>query len=104
MVDEEGNSRGYGFVHFDKDKSATDAIHDMNGLQELVVSHFIRRNVRLAAIIANFTNLYIKQVLPNIDVKTIEKLFSKYGGITSAVTRQDRRGRVFAFCNFTSQD
>ncbi|CAD2216517.1 polyadenylate-binding protein [Angomonas deanei] len=112
MSDEEGNSRGYGFVHFKDEKSAKDAIENMNGKpdhanaekQALYVANFIRRNARLAALVANFTNVYIKQVIPSVDKDLIEKFFSKFGGITSSATCKDKNGRVFAFCNFEKHD
>ncbi|KAH9601568.1 Polyadenylate-binding protein/Hyperplastic disc protein [Trypanosoma melophagium] len=112
MEDEGGKSRGYGFVHFKEDDAAKDAITKMNGDKEnadeakagLYVANFIRRNARLAALVANFTNVYIKQVLPTVDKDIIEKFFSKFGGITSSATCKDKNGRVFAFCNFEKHD
>lgn len=114
MADEHGHSRRYGFVHFKSEDAASEAIKNLNkgGRSEdgkpdpaaLYVAHFIRRNARIAALLANFTNVYIKQVLPTIDKETIEKFFAKFGGITSAITKTDAKGRVFAFCNFASHD
>ncbi|KEG07499.1 polyadenylate-binding protein 1, partial [Trypanosoma grayi] len=112
MEDEGGKSRGYGFVHFKDDDAAKNAIEKMNGAKDyadaekagLYVANFIRRNARLAALVANFTNVYIKQVLPTVDKEIIEKFFSKFGGITSAATCKDKNGRVFAFCNFEKHD
>ncbi|KPA86638.1 putative polyadenylate-binding protein 1 [Leptomonas pyrrhocoris] len=112
MEDEEGKSRGYGFVHFKEETSATDAIVKMNGSTDhaneekkaLYVANFIRRNARLAALVANFTNVYIKQVLPSVNKDVIEKFFAKFGGITSAAACKDKSGRVFAFCNFEKHD
>eukprot|EP00758_Cryptobia_borreli_P002079 Tbor_TRINITY_DN2766_c0_g1::TRINITY_DN2766_c0_g1_i1::g.15180::m.15180/K13126/PABPC; polyadenylate-binding protein len=111
MSNADGSSRGYGFVHFKEDSQASNAITAMNGAKErsaedeaLYVAQFIRRNNRIAALMANFTNVYIKQVLPNVDKDVIEKFFSKFGGITSACAKQDAKGRTFAFCNFSSHD
>ncbi|RHW70177.1 Polyadenylate-binding protein 1 (Poly(A)-binding protein 1) (PABP 1) [Trypanosoma brucei equiperdum] len=112
MDDESGKSRGYGFVHFKDDDAAKAAIEKMNGDKEhadadkaaLYVANFIRRNARLAALVANFTNVYIKQLLPTVDKDVIEKFFSKFGGITSAAICKDKNGRAFAFCNFEKHD
>ncbi|KAG5466553.1 hypothetical protein LSCM4_01705 [Leishmania orientalis] len=112
MQDEKGKSRGYGFVHFKDEASAKDAIVKMNGVPDhasedkkaLYVANFIRRNARLAALVANFTNVYIKQVLPTVNKEVIEKFFAKFGGITSAAACKDKSGRVFAFCNFEKHD
>lgn len=68
------------------------------------MANFIRRNARLAALVANFTNIYIKQVLPTVNKEVIEKFFAKFGGITSAAACKDKSGRVFAFCNFEKHD
>ncbi len=109
MSDETGKSRGYGFVHFKEDSSASTAIEQMNGQKTseelaMYVAHFIRRNARIAALLANFTNVYIKQVLPTVDKDAIDAFFAKFGGITSSVARKDSKGRVFAFCNFATHD
>lgn len=112
MADAEGHSRGYGFVHFKSEDDAKSAIDKMNGTPDyaneekaaLYVANFIKRNARLAALVANFTNVYIKQVIPTLEKETIERFFSKFGGITSAATCKDKNGRVFAFCNFESHD
>lgn len=111
MSDEEGKSRGYGFVHFKEDTSASNAIEQLNGVKEgsseshaLYLAHFIRRNARIAALLANFTNIYIKQVLPTVDKELIENFFAKFGGIQSTAAKKDAKGRVFAFCNFASHD
>ncbi|RNF03242.1 putative polyadenylate-binding protein 1 [Trypanosoma rangeli] len=113
MEDEGGKSRGYGFVHFKEDQAAKEAIDKMNGEKDhadetkdmgLCVANFIRRNARLATLVANFTNVYIKQVLPTVDKEVIERFFSKFGGITSSATCKDKNGRVFAFCNFEKHE
>lgn len=112
MSDSEGKSRGYGFVHFKDESDAKKAIEKMNGnskhaneeKEALYVANFVRRNIRIAALIANFTNVYIKQVLPNVDKETIERFFAKFGGITSSAVCKDKNGRLFAFCNFEKHD
>eukprot|EP00796_Vickermania_ingenoplastis_P006179 gene6179-4457_t len=112
MSDADGKSRGYGFVHFKSEEDAKTAIEKMNGAADyaneekkaLYVANFIRRNARLAALVANFTNVYIKQVLPTVEKETIEKFFAKFGGITSAAACKDKNGRVFGFCNFEKHE
>ena len=111
-----GKSRHYGFVHFADSEQASKALAELNGkkldakaeedeeLKALYVANFIKRNARIAALVANFTNVYIKQVLPTVTKDDVEKFFSKFGGIASAVTKTDKRGRVFAFCDFKSHD
>jgi polyadenylate-binding protein len=113
---ETGKSRNYGFVHFQEENGASKALTTLNGkkvdgtaedgeeLKALYVANFIKRNARIAALVANFTNVYIKQVLPNVTQADVERFFAKFGGIASAVTKTDKRGRVFAFCDFKSHD
>ena len=117
MCDHEGKQLNYGFVHFQNERAAQDAVKIMNGSNSesntngendlkaaLYVAHFIRRNSRLNTLLENFTNVYIKQILPEIDCATIEKFFRSFGNITSSITKQDSKGRTFAFCNFESHD
>ena len=111
-----GKSRNYGFVQFTDADQASKALSAMNGKtldaaveegeerKALYVANFIKRNARIAALVANFTNVYIKQVLPNVTKADVEKFFSKFGNISSAVTKTDKRGRVFAFCDFKTHD
>ena len=110
-TNDDGTSRRYGFVHFKEDDNASAAIEKMNGNKEsaaeesaLYVAQFIRRNLRIAALMRNFTNIYIKQVFPNVDKDAIESFFSRFGGITSICVKADKKGRVFAFCNFAQHD
>lgn len=106
IADGEGKCRGYGFVHFKDENSASQALAKMNGKQvegwsnPLYVANFIRRNARIAFLVQNFTNIYIKHLLPTASKDEIEKFFSKFGNVTSAVAKQDSKGRLFAFCNF----
>jgi polyadenylate-binding protein len=110
ITDADGKCRGYGFVQFRDDGVASTALTQMNGRKldgwdnPLYVATFIRRNARIAMLAQKFTNVYIKHVLPNIDRADIEKFFSKFGGITSAIAKKDAKGRVFAFCNFAVHD
>ncbi|EEB09242.1 mRNA export shuttling protein [Schizosaccharomyces japonicus yFS275] len=112
-VDELGNSKGYGFVHFDSVDSANAAIEHVNGMllndKKVYVGHHISRRDRQSkfeALKANFTNVYVK----NLDLDTTEeeftKLFEKYGKITSLSLAKDNAGkfRGFAFVNFATHD
>jgi len=110
ITDSDGKSRGYGFVHFKDETAAGQAIQAMNGKQPegwnnpLYVANFIRRNARIAMLVQNFTNVYIKHLLPTATSAEIESFFSKFGGISSAVAKQDSKGRTFAFCNFKQHE
>jgi polyadenylate-binding protein len=109
-LDERGNSKGYGFVHFEAKESADEAIAKLNGLllndKKVVVCHHISRKDRVAqtdAAKSVFTNVFVKNLDENVDDAELEKLFAMYGKITSALISRDEstgRSKGFAFVNF----
>ncbi|KAL8761136.1 MAG: hypothetical protein Q9184_002711 [Pyrenodesmia sp. 2 TL-2023] len=108
--DEFGNSKGYGFVHYETGEAATNAIKHVNGMllneKKVFVGHHIPRKDRdskFDEMKANFTNIYVK----NIDSETTDDefraLFEKYGEITSASIARDPdtgKNRGFGFVNY----
>lgn len=108
--DEFGNSKGYGFVHYQTGEAATNAIKHVNGMllneKKVFVGHHIPRKDRdskFDEMKANFTNIYVK----NIDSETTDDefraLFEKYGEITSATIARDQetgKNRGFGFVNY----
>merc|ERR1719199_451995 len=63
-TDMEGKSRGYGFVHYETQEAAKQAIEKVNGMQigekTVYVGEFLPKDTRAPADITNFTNLYVK--------------------------------------------
>ncbi|KAI9783217.1 MAG: Protein phosphatase PP2A regulatory subunit B [Geoglossum umbratile] len=111
--DEFGNSKGYGFVHYETAEAATNAIKHVNGMllneKKVFVGHHIPRKDRQSKfeeMKANFTNVYVK----NVEADTIDdhfrELFEKYGEITSATLARDPDGknRGFGFVNFVNHE
>ena len=111
--DEHGNSKGYGFVHYETAEAANQAIKSVNGMllneKKVFVGHHIPKKDRMSKfeeMKANFTNIYVK----NIDTETTEdefrELFEKYGEITSASLAQDDAGKArgFGFVNFVKHE
>lgn len=108
--DEFGNSKGYGFVHYETGEAATNAIKHVNGMllneKKVFVGHHIPRKDRdskFDEMKANFTNIYVK----NIELETTDEefrtLFEKFGEITSASIARDPetgKNRGFGFVNF----
>ncbi|KAJ1966200.1 Protein phosphatase PP2A regulatory subunit B [Dipsacomyces acuminosporus] len=112
-TDENGNSRGYGFVHYETNEAADRAIENVNGMllndSKVFVGHHVprrERQSRLDELRTRFTNVYVKNLAQDVDDKALEELFSKYGEITSAVIQRDEEGnsRGFGFINFEDHE
>lgn len=110
-TDEEGNSKGYGFVHFESEEAAQNAIAKVNGMllngKKVFVGKFMSRNDRekaLGEMTRRFTNIYVKN-FGDGDIKGDEELremFEKFGTVTSAkmVTSDEGKVRGFGFVSF----
>jgi polyadenylate-binding protein len=108
--DEYGNSRGYGFVHYETAEAAQNAIRHVNGMllneKKVFVGHHIPKKDRQSKfdeMKANFTNVYVKNIDAEVTDDEFSELFSKFGAITSATLTRDEngRGRGFGFVNFS---
>ena len=112
--DEFGNSKGYGFVHYETAEGATNAIKSVNGMllneKKVFVGHHIPRKDRdskFDEIKANFTNIYVKNIEPEVTDEDFRKLFEKYGEVTSAsIAREPESGksRGFGFVNYVKHE
>ena len=111
--DEFGNSKGYGFVHYETAQAANDAIKAVNGMllndKKVYVGHHIAkrdRQSKFEEMKANFTNLYIKNIDESATDDEFTKLFEKFGDIISATITRDETGksRGFGFVNYTDHE
>ncbi|EHA26298.1 polyadenylate-binding protein, cytoplasmic and nuclear [Aspergillus awamori] len=111
--DEFGNSKGYGFVHYETAEAANNAIKHVNGMllndKKVFVGHHISkkdRQSKFEEMKANFTNVYIKNLDSEIDDDEFRKMFEKFGEITSATLSRDQEGksRGFGFVNFSTHE
>lgn len=112
-TDEQGRSKGYGFVHYETAEAADTAIKAVNGMllndKKVYVGHHISRKERQSKIEemrAQFTNLYIKNLDTEVTQEEFEELFKKYGNVTSAVVSVDEEGKSkgFGFVNYETHD
>ncbi|OMO70925.1 hypothetical protein CCACVL1_18570 [Corchorus capsularis] len=111
VAEENGMSKGFGFVQFDSEESAKIAIstlHDtvLKGMK-LYVSKFVKKSERTAvAEEAKFTNLYVKNLVDGVTEDHLQEMFSKYGKVCSAIVMKDGKGssRGFGFVSFQSPD
>ncbi|PHH59328.1 hypothetical protein CDD81_3378 [Ophiocordyceps australis] len=111
--DEHGSSKGYGFVHYETDEAAKQAIKHVNGMllneKKVYVGHHIPkkdRQSKFEEMKANFTNIYVKNVAPDVTDDEFRELFQTYGDITSSSLAHDPDGksRGFGFVNFTTHE
>ncbi|KDQ17365.1 hypothetical protein BOTBODRAFT_186037 [Botryobasidium botryosum FD-172 SS1] len=112
-TDETGASRGYGFVHYETAEAADAAIKAVNGMllndKKVFVGHHISRKERQSKIDemkAQFTNLYVKNLDPEVTQEEFTELFSQFGPITSSVVQLDDDGKNkgFGFVNFDQHE
>lgn len=108
--DETGASKGYGFVHYETDEAASQAIKHVNGMllneKKVFVGHHIPkkdRQSKFEEMKANFTNIYVKNIPTEVTDDEFRELFEKYGEVTSASLARDQetsKSRGFGFVNF----
>ena len=113
-TDDQGNSLGHGFVHFETQQAAQAAIDKVNGKllagRKVYVGKFLNKREREAAGHVNkiFTNIYVKNLDEEslVDEK-IRDLFSQFGDITSIYIAQDEetnKPKGFVFVNYASPE
>ncbi|XP_015898573.3 polyadenylate-binding protein 7 isoform X2 [Ziziphus jujuba] len=111
VISEDGKSKGYGFVQFESEESANAAIDKLNGStigeKQIYVGNFVRRSDRiLPDPDAKYTNLYVKNLDPDVREELVWEKFSEFGKIVSLAIARDENGssRGFGFVNFDNPD
>ncbi|KAH0868249.1 hypothetical protein HID58_075271, partial [Brassica napus] len=107
VAEENGQSKGFGFVQFATEQSAVAARLASQGSmvdgKKLFVVKFINRDER-AAMSGNqeFTNVYVKNLLESVTEDFLHTMFSQCGTVSSVVVMRDGMGRSrgFGFDNF----
>lgn len=112
--DENGASKGYGFVHYETDEDAAQAIKHVNGMllneKKVFVGHHIPkkdRQSKFEEMKANFTNVYVKNIPLETTDDEFRELFAKYGEVTSASLARDQesgKSRGFGFVNYVNHE
>ncbi len=103
---------GYGFVHFETQEAAEQAIAKVNGMllngKEVYVGPFVKKNERMKAMIntSQFTNVFVKNLEKTMDAEALKELFTKFGEIQSCVVMKDDKNvsKGFGFINFTDHE
>uniref|UniRef100_A0A8C5LCW3 Poly(A) binding protein, cytoplasmic 1-like n=1 Tax=Jaculus jaculus TaxID=51337 RepID=A0A8C5LCW3_JACJA len=122
MRDISGQSRGFGFVNFEKHEEAQKAVDNMNGKevngQQLYVGRAQKRAERQSELKRRFeqmkqdrqghyqgVNLYVKNLDDSVNDEKLREVFSVYGVITSAkVMTESNHSKGFGFVCFSSPE
>ncbi|XP_075384823.1 polyadenylate-binding protein 1-like [Tenrec ecaudatus] len=122
MRDDSGQSRGFGFINFEKHEEAEQAVKTVNGKevsgQALYVGRAQKRMERHNELKRKFeqmkqdrlnryqgVNLYVKNLDDSINDEKLRKEFSPYGMITSAkVMTEGSHSKGFGFVCFSSPE
>ncbi|GAB2269604.1 poly(A) binding protein Pab2 [Dionaea muscipula] len=110
-TDTNGQSKGYGFVQFETEEAAQNAIDKLNGMlindKQVYVGPFLRKQERGSVMNkTKFNNVYVKNLSESTTDDDLMKIFGEFGMITSAVVMRDGDGksRCFGFVNFENAD
>ncbi|XP_030755845.1 polyadenylate-binding protein 4-like isoform X2 [Sitophilus oryzae] len=104
VMDEDGYSKGYGFVHFESEEIANRAIDKVNGMllndKKVYVGKFVPRIEREKEIgekAKQFTNIYVKNFGPHMSDEKFFEIFSKFGTVTSCMVARHLEGSSKGF-------
>lgn len=107
--DATGESKGYGFVHFETEEAAVNAINKVNSMllngKKVFVGRFVprkEREIELGEKAKKFTNCYIKNFGEELSEDQLTEMFSKFGKITSlkVMKGDDEKNKGFGFVSF----
>jgi polyadenylate-binding protein len=108
-----GKSKGYGFVQFEKKKSARLALKNCSGMmlsgRAITVEPYnteIKKRGSQSKSSAVFTNCFIKNFPPETKEEDLRSLLERHGRVTSLhfPTKPDGSVKGFAFANFESHE
>ncbi|KAK8953012.1 Polyadenylate-binding protein 2 [Platanthera guangdongensis] len=110
-TDPSGQSKGYGFVQFDREEAAQNAIEKLNGMllndKQVYVGPFLRRHERDNYFFkTKFNNVFVKNLSNSTTEDDLARIFGEYGKMTSIIVmrEQDGKSKCFGFVNFENPD
>lgn len=113
-MDASGQSKGYGYVQYDREEAAQMAIDKLNGMalndKVVYVGPFLRKQERENAVDSEskekFSNIFVKNLSESTTEEELLKVFGEFGQITSTVVmrEEDGRSKCFGFVNFFNPD
>jgi polyadenylate-binding protein len=99
-LNEKGESLGYGFVHYESEDNAQNAIKKCDGKiiaeSKVTVTPFKAKADRVQNK-TEFTNLYVKNLPEDLKKEKLDEVFGKYGEISSSVIQSDKDGKSKGF-------
>jgi len=112
-VDDLGNPKGYGFVHFENGEDAEKAIEKVDGMllndKKVFVTHWMSKKER-AEKMGNqpkkFTNVYVKNFAEDITEDKLTDMCNEAGKVISLKIMTDEygKGKGFGFISFETPD
>jgi polyadenylate-binding protein len=110
-VDQNGVSKGYGYVHFETQEEADQAIAKVNGMQMadkiVFVGPFQPKKARGGeSTSTTFTNIYVKNLDTAVTKEQLDEMFGAHGKITSCAIMSNEKGesRGFGFINYETPE
>ncbi|CAF5019779.1 unnamed protein product, partial [Rotaria sp. Silwood1] len=107
MTEKNNQSKSYGFVYFETQDAADNAIKKVNGMsladKKVHVSRLISSNQQVDVDGARqLTNIFINNFGNQLDEEKLREILSKYGKVLSCKIEYDESGhsKGFAFCSF----
>ncbi|CAF4822050.1 unnamed protein product [Rotaria sp. Silwood1] len=107
MTEKNNQSKSYGFVHFETQDAADNAIKKVNGMslagKKVHLSSLISSNQQVDVDGARqLTNIFINNFGNQFDEEKLREILSKYGKVLSCKIEYDQSGhsKGFAFCSF----
>ncbi|PSC67282.1 polyadenylate-binding 1 [Micractinium conductrix] len=108
--DMKGESKGYGFVHYEKDESARLAVEKVNGMllegKKVFVGPFLRRSERSSDSETKYTNVFVKNLDEAVSDEELRAMFEEHGTVNSCIIMRDDEGKSkgFGFVNFEAPE
>jgi polyadenylate-binding protein len=110
-LDENNQSKGYGYIQFVNGDAADKASAKVNGMmlagKKVFVGPFVSRKERIAQNSSKkYTNIYINNLDESIVDDKLKELFAPYGEIKSCVVMKgdDGKSKGFGFINFDTPE
>ncbi|XP_028406076.1 polyadenylate-binding protein 4-like [Dendronephthya gigantea] len=112
-LDENEGSKGFGYVHFETQEAADQAIEKVNGMllndKKVFVGKWMSRKERIEQLgdaPRKFTNVYVKNFGDDFSDEDMKKLFEPFGEIQSmkVMRTEDGKSKGFGFVSFAEPD